>query len=132
MPSDPVQRVAEAIRLAAEARAQSRGHHQSQPPGLHPREAAAAAAFAATGPPTPTTPVPATRRAEETPVEPPSSEAEVPPPEEVIPHIYDGDERACSLCLEEFTHGQQVCRLTCRHMFHAACWEGLTVTMARR
>ena len=42
---------------------------------------------------------------------------------EVVPHVYDGNDRECSFCQEEFEHGQRVCRLTCRHMFHAACWE---------
>ena len=41
---------------------------------------------------------------------------------DVVPHIYDGNDRACSLCQEEFEPGQQVCRLTCRHMFHTPCW----------
>ena len=46
-------------------------------------------------------------------------------------HIYEGDDRTCSLCQEEFEHGQQVCRLTCRHMFHASCWESYTSHSSR-
>merc|ERR1712115_538949 len=30
---------------------------------------------------------------------------------------------SCSICQEAFTHGDRVCRLSCRHMFHSACWE---------
>ena len=40
--------------------------------------------------------------------------------------IYEGNDRTCSLCQEEFEHDQQVCRLTCRHMFHTSCWEAFT------
>ena len=30
---------------------------------------------------------------------------------------------ACSICQRSFEHGQRVCRLSCRHVFHADCWE---------
>ena len=33
---------------------------------------------------------------------------------------------------EEFVPGQQVCRLACRHMYHAVCWENLTASMTRQ
>ena len=48
------------------------------------------------------------------------------------PHIYEGNERTCSLCQEEFEHNQQVCRLTCRHMFHASCRESFTSHSVRQ
>jgi len=40
-----------------------------------------------------------------------------------VPVIYEGMDESCSICQEAFNHGQRVCRLSCRHMFHAACWE---------
>ena len=40
-----------------------------------------------------------------------------------VPVIYDGMDDSCSICQEAFTHGDRVCRLSCRHMFHSACWE---------
>ena len=40
-----------------------------------------------------------------------------------VPVIYDGMDESCSICQEAFTHGDRVCRLSCRHMFHSACWE---------
>ena len=43
--------------------------------------------------------------------------------DEVIPHFYDGVDDACTICSEPFEHGERVCRLACRHMFHAQCWE---------
>ena len=43
--------------------------------------------------------------------------------DEVTPVIYDGNDEECSLCLEQFRPGARVCRLACRHMFHADCWE---------
>ena len=39
------------------------------------------------------------------------------------PVIYDGADETCSICTEHFVHGERVCRLVCRHVFHAACWE---------
>ena len=40
-----------------------------------------------------------------------------------VPIIYEGMDEACSICQETFQHGQLVCRLSCRHMYHAACWD---------
>ena len=45
----------------------------------------------------------------------------MPGPDDYV--IWDGNETMCSICTEEFTAGERVCRLQCRHMFHAACWE---------
>ncbi len=42
---------------------------------------------------------------------------------EVIPIIYDGMDDACAICLNDFRQGEMVCRLVCRHMYHAECWE---------
>ena len=39
-----------------------------------------------------------------------------------VPVIYEGMDETCSICQEEFQHGQRVCRLSCRHMFHSTCW----------
>ena len=36
--------------------------------------------------------------------------------------FYEGDDRNCSLCQDRFRHGDLVCRLRCRHMFHSDCW----------
>ncbi len=41
---------------------------------------------------------------------------------------YSGDESQCSICLSDFVHSEIVCRLTCRHMFHAACWYQFSYT----
>ena len=103
-PVDPVQRVSEAIRLAADARARTRGQQQQVRQQMASQQAV---------PMSPSTPSPP--RAGDTAT---SSQSY-----EVVPHMYEGNDRACSLCQEEFEHGQEVCRLTCRHMFHAACWE---------
>ena len=42
---------------------------------------------------------------------------------------FDGDDRVCSICLDEFEHGIPVCRLVCRHLFHIECWHNLLVTI---
>ena len=39
------------------------------------------------------------------------------------PVLYDGTDESCSICQAEFQHGERVCRLACRHMFHRECWE---------
>ena len=44
-------------------------------------------------------------------------------PNDVAPIFYDGAEDFCSICAEHFRADDQVCRLTCRHMFHHQCWE---------
>ena len=132
MPSDPMERVAESIRLITESRMQSRGYHQSQPPGLQPPEGAASTTWATSTTPAPTTPAPTSRRAEGASADPTPMESGGSPQEEVVPHFYDGDERVCSLCLEEFVPEQRVCRLSCRHMYHAGCWEDLSTNRARQ
>ena len=35
-----------------------------------------------------------------------------------VPVMYEGNDTACSICSEEFAHGDRVCRLPCRHVFH--------------
>ena len=58
-------------------------------------------------------------------LEVPTPKAPPPPPPVAhppIPVFFDGNEDTCSICAEGFEHGDQVCRLVCRHMFHAACW----------
>ena len=37
--------------------------------------------------------------------------------------MYEGDERTCTLCLDEFVDRVTCVRLSCRHMFHADCYE---------
>ena len=53
--------------------------------------------------------------------------AAVPVPDDPIPLIYDGEEASCSICTEAFRHGERVCRLRCRHMFHTQCWDDYVV-----
>ena len=38
--------------------------------------------------------------------------------------IYDNPEgdNMCSICLDNFEEGETVVRLTCKHIFHASCW----------
>ena len=45
------------------------------------------------------------------------------PQEMATPIIFEGMDETCSICQEAFSHGQRVCRLSCRHMFHTDCWE---------
>ena len=40
---------------------------------------------------------------------------------------FDGDDLACSLCLEEFVTGVPTLRLICRHVFHIECWNDYLV-----
>ncbi len=43
--------------------------------------------------------------------------------------MFDGRDDTCSICAEAFDHGESVCRLVCRHIFHASCWDNyLTAT----
>ena len=134
-----VQRVSEAIRLAAEARSQARGpERHAQPFAPHPHNVGAAEAVAVTVPSTPMRPDPIERRVYESPSVLQPTGAEMPSREdssssyEVVPHSCDGDERSCTLCQEEFLHGQRVCRLTCGHMYHAICCDSLVIGVTHR
>ena len=40
-----------------------------------------------------------------------------------VPIFYEGNDDSCSICTEQFTHGERVCRLACRHVFHSGCWD---------
>ena len=50
---------------------------------------------------------------------------------DVVPVIYEGMDDSCSICQHAFEHGQRVCRLSCRHMFHAECWGAAQGVAAR-
>eukprot|EP00974_Lingulodinium_polyedra_P030866 2970485-Lingulodinium_polyedra.AAC.1 len=50
---------------------------------------------------------------------PSSSDDDVP---FTTPVFYEGADESCTLCLENFRHGDRVCRLMCRHVFHTDCW----------
>jgi hypothetical protein len=64
-----------------------------------------------------TTPAPASPRGESAPV------AANPPAEaEPVPHFFEGTDEQCTICVSEFRHNEQVCRLVCRHMYHSDCW----------
>ena len=41
----------------------------------------------------------------------------------IVPIIYEGDDNQCTICQQDYCHGERVCRLGCRHVFHSACWE---------
>ncbi|CAE8619736.1 unnamed protein product [Polarella glacialis] len=41
---------------------------------------------------------------------------------------YDGDDQTCALCLEDFSDGEAVLRLVCRHCFHIECWNHMLST----
>ena len=47
---------------------------------------------------------------------------ELHPPAPATPVIFDGDNRSCTVCIQDFEHGQRVVRLRCRHVFHGDCW----------
>ena len=49
------------------------------------------------------------------PVEQPQPPAEQPAVE------FDGDDRMCAICQEQFVHGDRVVRLRCRHILHRQC-----------
>ena len=53
----------------------------------------------------------------------PSSSSEDARSQPPAPVIYEGTDDHCSICTDTFSHGERVCRLSCRHMFHAACWD---------
>lgn len=40
---------------------------------------------------------------------------------------YDGDDSACSICLDEFEGGQWCLRLICRHLFHVECFNDVLI-----
>jgi len=61
-------------------------------------------------------------QAQETPMDT-AGDREGRPTEPDPPVIFEGMDDICSICQDGFQHGQRVCRLSCRHMFHAACWE---------
>ncbi|CAE8636589.1 unnamed protein product [Polarella glacialis] len=41
---------------------------------------------------------------------------------------YDGADQTCTLCLEDFSDGEAVLRLVCRHCFHIDCWNHMLST----
>merc|ERR1711873_180783 len=49
-----------------------------------------------------------------------------------IPIIYEGTDEECSICREPRQDGEQVVGLTCRHVFHAACWQPWSATSHHR
>ena len=63
----------------------------------------------ASRPPVETTPVPETNRTRTFPAD-------------EVPVIFDGDNRTCTICQEEFEDGERVVRPRCRHIFHSECW----------
>ena len=97
-PVDPVQRVAEAIRLRATAVASLREHDALARARRQQLQAPPPQEMQISTPSPPRTGETAT-----------SSQSY-----EVVPHLFEGNDSACSLCQEEFEHGQRVCRLTCR------------------
>ena len=44
------------------------------------------------------------------------------PPVDEVPVIFDGDNRRCTICQEDFEDGECVVRFRCRHIFHSECW----------
>ena len=138
--ASPLNRVTDSIRLAAEARAKYReltfGQNQGQrslqaAPAdqteasvlMSPRLGAGVGPMSQSATPTPPHQSSSLPQTPQT-VTPRPSEAPVAEP---TPVIYEGNEQTCSLCQEQFLHNHRVCRLQCRHMFHAQCWEGFTV-----
>ena len=57
---------------------------------------------------------------------PPNAARPIPEPE--TPVIFDGDNRTCTICQEEFEDGERVVRLRCRHIFHSSCWMSAMVS----
>ena len=43
------------------------------------------------------------------------------PPAEQPAVEFDGDDRMCAICQEQFVHGDRVVRLRCRHILHRQC-----------
>ena len=52
----------------------------------------------------------------------PEAPAPIQTPDPPIPVIFDGDNRTCTICIQEFSADQRVIRLMCRHVFHGDCW----------
>ena len=48
------------------------------------------------------------------------------------PVIFDGDNRSCTICIQDFEHGQRVVRVRCRHVFHGDCWMAVHLAHANR
>ena len=66
------------------------------------------------------TEVPASRPPVETTPVPDMDRTRTSPADDVAV-IFDGDNRTCTICQEEFEDGERV-RLRCRHIFHSECW----------
>ena len=49
-------------------------------------------------------------------------ESPVPVPVEEAPNMWGGNEFVCSICTSDLEDGQRVARLSCRHCYHAECW----------
>ena len=43
--------------------------------------------------------------------------------EHTPPLKYMGTDTSCSLCLQDFHHGEVVARVVCNHLFHSECWK---------
>ena len=54
------------------------------------------------------------------PQSPPAETPQPPPAAEQVAE-FDGDDRMCAICREDFVHGDQVVRLRCRHILHRQC-----------
>ena len=44
---------------------------------------------------------------------------------DAVVHEYLGTNNEWTMCLEEFTHGEKVFRVTCNHVFHEECWNSM-------
>ena len=116
----------QAIRMTTALRQQSRSqHHQqdttpqvSSPSFMQPHET-----------PVSGSPVLSDAADSSAPVQEPTPQPA--PAPEPVPTYYDGAENVCSICSEDFRHGERVCRLRCRHMFHCQCWDLLQTTRRR-
>ena len=41
--------------------------------------------------------------------------------------VYMGDQNQCAICQNEYSHGDELVRLICRHSFHQGCWSELSI-----
>ena len=57
--------------------------------------------------------------------EPDAPEPARSPPPEIY---FEGDDRICTICLEEFEQDDRVVRLICRHLFHIHCWNDVLIS----